>query len=55
MDKAAWLHDAVLDFQETELFWQARRFARRHFVAEAFGLGALTGAVLLLSAPKPRP
>eukprot|EP00435_Cladocopium_sp_Y103_P029467 s1286_g7.t1 len=23
VNKAAWFHDAVVDFQETELFWQA--------------------------------
>ncbi|CAK9075274.1 unnamed protein product [Durusdinium trenchii] len=55
VNKAAWLHDAVVDFQETELFWQAHRFARRHVVAEAFGLGAVTGGLLLLTAPSPSP
>mmetsp|Transcript_11384 Transcript_11384/g.27312 ORF Transcript_11384/g.27312 Transcript_11384/m.27312 type:complete len:205 (+) Transcript_11384:51-665(+) len=54
VDKAAWLHDAVLDFQETDFFWEARRFARRHAVAEAFGLGVVAGGVWLLTAPPPR-
>ena len=51
VNKAAWFHDAVVDFQETEFFWQAHRFARKHVVAEAFGLGVVTGGVLLLTAP----
>lgn len=51
VNKAAWFHDAVVDFQETEFFWQAQKFARRHVVAEAFGLGVVTGGVLLLTAP----
>lgn len=54
VNKAAWFHDAVVDFQETDFFWEARRFARRHVVAEAFGLGALAGGVLLLTAPAPK-
>ncbi|CAJ1356128.1 unnamed protein product [Effrenium voratum] len=54
VDKAAWFHDAVVDFQETDLFWQARRFARRHLVAETFGLGVAAGTVLLLTAPTPK-
>eukprot|EP00439_Symbiodinium_sp_Y106_P059613 s496_g8.t1 len=46
VNKAAWFHDAVVDFQETDFFWEARRFARRHVVAEAFGLGALAGGAV---------
>mmetsp|Transcript_48618 Transcript_48618/g.145189 ORF Transcript_48618/g.145189 Transcript_48618/m.145189 type:complete len:150 (-) Transcript_48618:48-497(-) len=49
--KAAWVHDASVDFTHTQLWHRGRRFVRRHMAAECFGVGALVGGAALLVTP----